>query len=879
MKKRFNYLIYIFIFVLSFFWIDNIYAIEYGRVTNTTAALRSGPGTNYSYVGSIYYNDVFPVLSTTPLKSESGCSSGWYKINYYGKYLYACSSYISTSPITARVSESSLNIRNGAGTNYSVYENVSTDKLFTLTSSDTVSGDGCSSGWYKIEYNGSYRYVCSSYLDTSVTNSNAVIINPWGTSVYLSNSTSSTKLGKVKHGQALTVLQTEKFSGAGCPSKFYKVFYKGEYGYVCAIDIARTNNVGLINEIDGVNVRTSPSVSSSRVTTFNYMDAVPLVSTSKYTGSGCSSGWYKFYYNNTTLYVCSSYVSLSSNVTSANSGVVVRSSTTSSSKQLSYYSKGTDIILDSDKSYTGTGCSSTNWYKVNVDGDTGYICGYYAELPYSLHVKEENNSNSDNSSSGNGNSSSGTTTTKTVTSVKTDSGYFYTTNKWSYRVNQNYANIRKSASVYSSWLGSLYLGTEVEVLGTETGPGCSSGWYKIKYYNNKTGYMCKTLIDKYEDVTKTDTSYCSTLKEAGFPESYCPYLSYLHSKYSNWKFVAEKTGVTFLNAVNGESEKNYTQNSYSPYVVSTDEVESGGWMVASDGYVAYMIDPRNYLNEYNIFAFEDLAYDSKYHTIAAIRSIVSGSYLDDDTYAGYFLNAGIRYNVSPVHLASRVKQEGGTDPNYDSVSGKAEGSCTVTAYMCSLFADLDGTSGTIDTPDYVNLRSGPGTSNYIVTEGRDGEKFTLDSTTKYSGAGCSYGWYKITLTRSLTGIYNFYNIGAYGSNPVNRGLKTAAGCLDSEDGTPWDTPERAIKYGASFIANGYVNKGQNTMYYQKFNTGPNATAKRYTHQYMTNILAPAGESLSTYESYADLKLLNKSYVFKIPVYDSMPTEHTMHPNK
>ncbi len=66
------------------------------------------------------------------------------------------------------------------------------------------------------------------------------------------------------------------------------------------------------------------------------------------------------------------------------------------------------------------------------------------------------------------------------------------------------------------------------------------------------------------------------------------------------------------------------------------------------------------------------------------------------------------------------------------------------------------------------------------------------------------------------------------------------------------------------------------MYYQKFNTGPNAPY-RYIHQYMTNISAPASESLSTYESYSELKLLNKAYVFKIPVYKSMPTYFTSHP--
>ena len=46
---------------------------------------------------------------------------------------------------------------------------------------------------------------------------------------------------------------------------------------------------------------------------------------------------------------------------------------------------------------------------------------------------------------------------------------------------------------------------------------------------------------------------------------------------------------------------------------------------------------------------------------------------------------------------------------------------------------------------------------------------------------------------------------------------------------------------------------------------------------MTNILAPASESLSTYRSYKSLGILNKKLVFKIPVFNSMPTSNTSHP--
>ena len=208
------------------------------------------------------------------------------------------------------------------------------------------------------------------------------------------------------------------------------------------------------------------------------------------------------------------------------------------------------------------------------------------------------------------------------------------------------------------------------------------------------------------------------------------------------------------------------------------------------------------------------------------------------------------------------------------------------------------------TTEEVNLREKASTSSATVSSLGSKLPLSLVSTEKYEGAGCSEGWYKvktgsatgyvcssyvnteitcptgwykIKLYKSLKGIYNYYNIGAYGSNPVIRGLAAAAGYVDDLDNTPWNTRKKAIINGASFIAEGYISLGQDTLFYQKFNVGPNNYFDKYTHQYITNILAPASESLSTYRSYENLGILDNSYIFKIPVYNSMPTWFTTHP--
>jgi mannosyl-glycoprotein endo-beta-N-acetylglucosaminidase len=77
-------------------------------------------------------------------------------------------------------------------------------------------------------------------------------------------------------------------------------------------------------------------------------------------------------------------------------------------------------------------------------------------------------------------------------------------------------------------------------------------------------------------------------------------------------------------------------------------------------------------------------------------------------------------------------------------------------------------------------------------------------------------------------VYNMYGIGAYDSDPLNSGAQYAY-----NEG--WFTPEDAIIGGAQFIANGYINAGQDTLYKMRWN--PNSTVSNgfASHQYATDI--------------------------------------------
>jgi len=927
MKKK---LLIIISFLFISFAYTNVNATTYARVINKGVDTYSGPGLNYDTGVVLQYNDVIPLLNTAPLASEKDCAEGFYKTEINGEIRYVCKANISTSHIIVKTNTAGLNVRTGPGSNYEVYESVFKGKLLTLESTTKFDGTGCENGWYRIIYHDdNEKYVCSDYVEEYNNYPHLIITNTEGGEIHKAATETSDIVDTIKYGQAVTIYDLDPYTGDGCDDGWYKIFYRGYTRYICGSNITRTNTVYRVNRINGLNVREAADYKSKLITTLPYMDYIAMTSIKEHEGNGCDK-WYKMHINNTEGYVCTKYTSFAKNITITTVNSNIRETKSFNEKPITVLEKGKSIILENTTKLNGTGCDK--WYKMAINGRIAYLCTKNTELGKKALVQD--------------------TTTKKITAIKTAAGYYYTTNKWSYRLKESYGNVRTKASTSSSIQNVVYLGTEFEVLSTVAPTsGCSSGWYKVKYYNGVTGYICKFLVEKYSDVTKTDNAYCKTLKEAGFPESYCPYLSYLHSKHPNWIFKAENTGVKFLSAINGESERNYTQINKAAYLQSYEISEAGGWRTASDAYVAYMLDPRNYLNEQNIFAFENLSFDSKYHTIATIRSIVKDTYLDTDTYAGYFLDAGKTYGVSPIHLASRVKQEGGTDSSYAAVSGKLTNTWNVTnsGYVCAGFGKKEdgkfkinqganpyirstsnvnssilkysnGNKITVNSNDtltlinsykyngfateQVNVREEAKTSSKLLGTLNTNAAVSLTSKTTIAGSGCaewykinyksgtgyvcakyinsnagctSGSWYHVKVNKSLKGIYNFYNIGAYGSNPVIRGVVAAAGFVDNNDGTPWNTRAKAIKYGASFIANGYINQGQDTMYYQKFNTGPNATTNRYTHQYMTNILAPASESLTTYESYNSLNILNNAYVFKIPVYNSMPTEFTTHP--
>jgi len=122
------------------------------------------------------------------------------------------------------------------------------------------------------------------------------------------------------------------------------------------------------------------------------------------------------------------------------------------------------------------------------------------------------------------------------------------------------------------------------------------------------------------------------------------------------------------------------------------------------------------------------------------------------------------------------------------------------------------------------------------------------------------------------GYYNYLNIGASGktnTEVITNGLSYAKS-------NNWFRPYESIDGGADVISEGYVLKGQDTLYLQKFNVNP-ASGRMYSHQYMQNISAASSESSSVKRMYAGANSLDNTFVFKIPVYNDMPATPCPYP--
>ena len=124
-----------------------------GSVKGSDVRMRSGPGTNYSILGT-YQNG-------TPL-TVTGTENGWSKVTIGGTSGYIRSDYVSgggADSKTGYIKGNDVRLRSGAGTNYSILGTYNNGTPLTIT--------GTSGNWTAVTINGVKGYVNSTYVTTT----------------------------------------------------------------------------------------------------------------------------------------------------------------------------------------------------------------------------------------------------------------------------------------------------------------------------------------------------------------------------------------------------------------------------------------------------------------------------------------------------------------------------------------------------------------------------------------------------------------------------------------------------------------------------------------------------------------------------------------
>ena len=237
---------------------------------SSSVNFRSAPNTSSTSYGELKNGTKVNVV---------GVSSGWYKVTYNGKTGYIHPDYITLASSSAGTAiapsntvtsttgtagtvkcSSSVNLRSAANTSSSILAELKNGTAVTVVST--------ANGWCKVTCSGKTGYIKQDYVSTTGSVSNntsastgtAAVVKCSSTVNFRSAaSTSSTVLGELKNGTAVTVLSTS--------NGWSKVSYAGKTGYISA-DYLVTASSG--TAISPSNTAASVSISAKRQSVLNY---------------------------------------------------------------------------------------------------------------------------------------------------------------------------------------------------------------------------------------------------------------------------------------------------------------------------------------------------------------------------------------------------------------------------------------------------------------------------------------------------------------------------------------------------------------------------------------------------------------------------------
>lgn len=378
-------------------------------------------------------------------------------------------------------------------------------------------------------------------------------------------------------------------------------------------------------------------------------------------------------------------------------------------------------------------------------------------------------------------------------------------------------NVRSGAGTGYSKTGTVSYGDSLTIL-SETTDSSGAKWYKISC-GNVTGYVSAAYVQLTSSGSQgsSDADFESYMTKQGFPESYKPYLRTLHEQHPKWIFTAQKLGVDWSTALKEECVvgRNLV---HSSALASWKSMEKGAydfnggywygldgsWVAASKEIIMYYMDPRNFLNDTYIFMFENQSYDPSYQTESGVKTILADTFMSGSYTCP---DTKKKYTYSQTFMDAAKKS--GVSPYH----------------LASRCRNEQGVNGAPQSLGTVK-----GYENY----------------------------------------FNFFDIQAYATSTM-----TAAemGCKYAKTTNPtyllpWTNQYKSIVGGSIFLGTGYITKGQDTLYLQKFDMVDGGNGLYY-HQYMTCVFGQANEAISLKNAYSQ-DILNSAMEFKIPVYNNMP---------
>lgn len=378
-------------------------------------------------------------------------------------------------------------------------------------------------------------------------------------------------------------------------------------------------------------------------------------------------------------------------------------------------------------------------------------------------------------------------------------------------------NVRSGAGTSYSKTGTVSYGDSLTIL-SETTDSSGAKWYKISC-GNVTGYVSAAYVQLTSSGSQgsSDADFESYMTKQGFPESYKPYLRTLHEQHPKWIFTAQKLGVDWNTALKEECVvgRNLV---HSSALASWKSMEKGAydfnggywygldgsWVAASKEIIMYYMDPRNFLNDTYIFMFENQSYDPSYQTESGVKTILADTFMSGSYTCP---DTKKKYTYSQTFMDAAKKS--GVSPYH----------------LASRCRNEQGVNGAPQSLGTVK-----GYENY----------------------------------------FNFFDIQAYATSTM-----TAAemGCRYAKTTNPtyllpWTNQYKSIVGGSIFLGTGYITKGQDTLYLQKFDMVDGGNGLYY-HQYMTCVFGQANEAISLKNAYSQ-DILNSAMEFKIPVYNNMP---------